>query len=139
MLAFLNYFFLTFLEMANAVLVPLMYSTPLEYGGLGLTPFYIGTALGCFGVANAIFQVKFLGKLMRNLGKRRLYQVGIASLLVSFSMYPIVKHFAQKAGGVDTLVWICIAIHLASEAGLYMAFGKEPLLILPLFVLMLYG
>ena len=95
----------------------LLHSTPLEYGGLGLTPFYIGTALGCFGIINAIFQAKFLG-------------VGILSFLVSFSMYPIMKYFAQKAGGVGTLVWICIVVHLASEAGLFMAYGKELGLIL---------
>ncbi len=114
---FLNYISLMFLDMANAVLLPLMYSTPLEYGGLGLTPFYISTALGCFGIINAIFQAKFLGNWTRNLGRRRLYQFGILSVPVSFSMFSIMKYFAQKAGGVGTLVWICIVVHLASEAG----------------------
>lgn len=130
MLVFLNYAIFTLLDMANTVLLPLMYSTPLEYGGLGLTPFYIGTALACFGIVNAIFQVKFLGTLMRHIGKRRLYQFGITSLLVSFSMYPIMQYFAQKAGGVDMSVWICITIHLASEIGIYMAYGKQLGLIL---------
>jgi len=129
-LVFLNYMFLTFLDIANSVLFPLMYSTPLEYGGLRLAPFYIGTTLGCFGIMNVIFQAKFLGKLMRYLGKQRLYQIGILYFFVSFLMFPVMKYFAQNTGRVDMLVWICIAIHINSGAMLSMAYSKELGLIL---------
>jgi hypothetical protein len=125
LLVFLNYVFLTFLEMANTVLLPLMYSTPIEFGGLGLTPFHIGTILGCFGTVNAVIQAKFLGRLMRRLGTRKLYQLGIASLCIPFSIYPFAKHFSRKAEGVDAFVLCCIVIQMASLVPIYMAYGNS--------------
>ena len=127
LLVFLNYVFLSFLSMADAVLLPLMYSTPLEYGGLGMSPFAIGTVLGTFGIINTIFQAKFMGPLMRRVGTRKLYKFGISSLCVTFAIYPVMKYAARTAGGVDGLVIVCIVIHLASIAPIYMAYGKRPI------------
>ncbi len=125
LLVFLNYVFLTFLEMSNTVLIPLMYSTPIEFGGLGLTPFHIGAILGSFGMVNAVIQTKFLGRLMRRLGTRKLYQLGIASLCISFSIYPFTNHFSRRAEGVDAFVLCCIVIQMASLAPIYMAYGNS--------------
>jgi len=95
LLIFLNYIFLSFVQMANAVLVPLMYSTPVEYGGLGLSPFAIGTVLGNLGIINTIFQAKFLGKMIRRFGSLRLYRIGILSSCIAFAMYPVMKYAAE--------------------------------------------
>jgi len=125
LLIFLNYTFLSFVQMANAVLVPLMYSTPVEYGGLGLRPFAIGTVLGTFGIINTIFQAKFLGKMIRRFGSLRLYRIGILSPCIAYAMYPVMKYAAERAGGVDRYVILCIVIHLGSRSLLMMAFGKH--------------
>lgn len=123
-LVFLNYACLSFLSMADAVLLPLMYSTPLEYGGLGLTPFAIGTALGTFGIINAIFQAKFLGFMIRHFGARKLYRTAMLSPCVTFMIYPVMKYTTRKAGGIDGWVILCIVFHLATSAPIYMAFGN---------------
>ena len=125
-LVFLNYTFLSFINMADAVLLPLMYSTPLEYGGLGLSPFAIGTALGTFGIINAIFQAKFLGRLIRHFGARKVYRTTMLSPCVTFMIYPVMKYATQKAGGIDGLVTACIVFHLATSAPIYMAYGNRP-------------
>lgn len=127
LLVFLNYVFLSFLSMADAVLLPLMYSTPLEYGGLGMTPFAIGTILGTFGIINTVFQAKFIGQVMRHFGTRKLFTFGILSLCVTFAIYPVMKYAARRGGGVDGFVIMCIVIHLASMAPMYMAYGKQPI------------
>jgi hypothetical protein len=115
-LIFLNYVFLSFVQMSNAVLVPLMYSTPVEYGGLGLNPFAIGTVLGTFGIINTIFQAKFLGEMIRRFGPLTLYRIGILSPCIAYAMYPVMKYAAERAGGVDRYVIVCIVIHLGSRA-----------------------
>ena len=124
LLIFLNYVFLSFLKMAHGALLPLAYSTPVEYGGLGLSPFAIGTLLGTFGLINTIFQARFLRYLMRRFGSQRLYRVTILSPCIIFAAYPLMKYAAQRAGGTDRYVTVCIVIHLAGKAPLYMAYGK---------------
>ena len=54
-----NQVFLTFLDMCHTVLLPLMYSTSIPLGGLGLDPFHIG-ALGIFGCVNSLIQMKYM-------------------------------------------------------------------------------
>ncbi|KAF4614258.1 hypothetical protein D9613_007947 [Agrocybe pediades] len=119
-----NYVFRTFLDMSHFVLLPLMYSTPVEFGGLGLDPFSISIALGAFGVANSIVQVKFLGASLRKLGARTVYRASFSCFLVFFGMYPIMKHFAQRAGGVDAYVIVCMVIQLTSQMAMFAAHGS---------------
>ena len=48
---------LTFSDMACQVLIPLVYSTSVELGGLGMVPYEIGVLLGMRGIINAVIQV----------------------------------------------------------------------------------
>jgi Na+/melibiose symporter-like transporter len=96
----------------------------VEYGGLGLSPFAIGTALAIFGIINSILQARFLGPLMRRFGPQKLYRIVILSPCATFMIYPVMKYAAQRSGGnVDGFVIACISIHLASGAPVYMAYG----------------
>jgi len=61
---------------------------------------------------------------MRRFGSRRLYRVTILSPCVIFAIYSLAKYAAQRGGGTDGLVIVCIVIHLAGKAPLYMAHGK---------------
>ncbi|KAK2460164.1 hypothetical protein APHAL10511_007843 [Amanita phalloides] len=45
----INYSLFTFLEMSTQVLLPLVWSTSVEHGGLGFTPYRIGMTLGAYG------------------------------------------------------------------------------------------
>lgn len=124
LMTLVNHVFLTFLDMCHFVLVPLMYSTPIEFGGLGLDPFQIGVTLGTFGFANSIVQAKFLGRLIRRYGGRDVYRVGFSCILMCFGMYPIMRFFSQRAGGVDGFVVACIVIQLGFQMMIYMAYGS---------------
>ena len=59
--------------MSYLVLMPLIYSTPIELGGLGLSPFSIGLIMGTWGFLDALVQINFLGKLVRRYGATRVY------------------------------------------------------------------
>lgn len=92
-----------------------------------MTPFAIGTILGTFGIINTVFQAKFMGQMMRRVGARKLFTFGILSLCVTFAIYPVMKYAARRGGGVNGFVIVCIVIHLASTAPMYMAYGEQPI------------
>ncbi|PPQ68704.1 hypothetical protein CVT25_012105 [Psilocybe cyanescens] len=106
LLTLLNHAFLTFLDMCYFTLIPLVYSTPVKYGGLGLDPFRIGVILATFGFCNSILQAKLLGGLIRKYGAR------------------------NRAGGVDGLVTGCIVVQLCSQSMIYMAYGSLQVVII---------
>lgn len=126
LVVFLNHIFLTFLDMSHNVLIPLMYSTSVSLGGLGLDPFHIGAILGAFGCVNSVVQARFLGRFIRKFGAKRVYSIGFSSLFFCYFMYPITSYFARRAGAVDGYVAMCIFIQLAFQTMIYMAYGKSP-------------
>ncbi|KAF4614192.1 hypothetical protein D9613_007944 [Agrocybe pediades] len=125
----LNHIFLAFLDMSHFALIPLMYSTPLEFGGLGLDPFQIGFTLGTFGFLNALIQSIFLGGLIRKHGARKIYMIGFSSFLVCFSMYPCMKYFSQRAQRVDALTIMCMLTQLGFQMMISMAYASIQVLL----------
>ncbi len=114
---------LSFLDMCNFTLLPLMWSTSIPLGGLGLDPLRIGTALGVFGMLNACVQVRIMGPVLRRFGARRVFRVSFSSLLFSLVLFPTMKYFAQRAGRVDRIVTALMIAQLASQMLLYFAYG----------------
>ncbi|KAF8640233.1 hypothetical protein AX16_010129 [Volvariella volvacea WC 439] len=123
-IALSNYGFLAFSEMSLQVLMPLVWSTSIPLGGLGFTPYQIGTTLGIWGIANAVFQMNFLGKLMRKYGPTKLYIISYAGMLIGLSSYSLENWLARRAGRVDGWVWGAIAVHLMASSLAYMAYAS---------------
>jgi len=111
--------------MSHNALLPLVYSMPVELGGLGLSPFTIGAAMGSLGVINSIGQLKFLGPLIRRFGPRNIYIASFSGLIGCISLYPILNFLARRANGVDVFVAIGIAIQLSFQMMVYMAYGAS--------------
>jgi len=95
-----NYLFLAFAERCQYVLVPLIYSTSVEIGGLGLTPYYIGLIMSIWSFCNAIVQMNLVGKLIRKCGGARVYRFGYVCYLACFLTFPFSTYFARQNGGV---------------------------------------
>lgn len=129
LLTFLNYALLAFTEMSNAALLPLMYSTSIPLGGLGLDPFRIGSILGVYGFINAIIQLNFLGRIIRKFGPRTVYIASYACLFVCLGSYPVMKFFALKAGKVDRNVAIVMVIQLAFQTAIFAAYGSMQIMV----------
>ncbi|KAF8636255.1 hypothetical protein AX16_011025 [Volvariella volvacea WC 439] len=113
-----NFAFLAFLDQSFLVLLPLIYSTPLELGGLALSPSRIGSILGGWGVLNGFVQVFLFPRLRRRVGHRNLYVAGIAALGVGVAMFPLLNWMMRLRGARDghVLVWCGVGVQL----GLYM-------------------
>ncbi|KAF6761689.1 major facilitator superfamily domain-containing protein [Ephemerocybe angulata] len=87
----LNYGLFNFFEMAISALIPLAYSTPIGYGGLGMDPFRIGVLMGTFGMVNGLLSAFATGPAIRRFGPTKVFQNAILLLFVS-------------AGGIDARV-----------------------------------
>ena len=122
-MVYLNFAILAFLDMGHFVLLPLFYSTSIPLGGLGLDPYKIGLTLGCFGCINAVVQARFLGPLIREFGARKVYIMSFPGLLFCVTLYPIIRHFAQRFGRVNNVVIVCMIIQLSFQVLILSTYG----------------
>jgi MFS family permease len=109
----INYGFLSFCEMSIGALTPLMWSTSLEHGGLGFTPYTIGLAISVYGILSTIFQATVVGKVIRCFGPRKVFIGGFVPMLISISCFPLEGYLARQTGHADWRVWTVIIVHLA--------------------------
>jgi len=123
-IALANHGFLSFLDQAHQALLPLMYSTSVELGGLSLRPDQIGIIMGAWGACNAVFQVTCFPKLMAKLGPKRLYVRCFTALLVTFSAFPILNTLARWYGNTHALIWITICCQMSFYTFVFMGYGK---------------
>ena len=120
----INFGFFGFCDISAQVLTPLMWSTTIEHGGLGLSPYMIGMAMGSYGVVNAFLQLMFLGKIMRRFGPRRVHIVSFSSLFASFLSFPVASFFARRANGLDWKAWATLIASLVTQSTRAGAYGN---------------
>ena len=85
------------------VLNPLILSTSVKYGGLGMDPYQIGLVLGTWGALNGLLQVVFSAWIIKKLGAKRTYMLTFGSQVLSFLCLAAIGVLVQK-GGVTVLV-----------------------------------
>lgn len=124
MLAVMCNGFLAFIDMCHFSLLPLMWSTSIPLGGLGLDPLRIGATLGTFGFLNAAIQINCMGPLLRRFGVVRVFRFSVRSLLLCFAMYPFMSYFARDSGRVDARVVLCMCVQLCCQTMIYFAYGE---------------
>lgn len=112
----INYGFHGFCNTSIQVLTPLMWSTTIEHGGLGLSAYTIGMAMGSYGVINSFLQAMFLGKIIRRFGPRTVYIMCFSSFFVSFLSLPVANFFARRANGMDWKAWAAAIVCLATQS-----------------------
>ncbi|KAI6110371.1 major facilitator superfamily domain-containing protein [Pisolithus croceorrhizus] len=113
MIPIANYGVLALIDMGFFALLPLLYATPVEVGGLGLSPLAIGLYMSAFGVGDGLFQMLFAARVIDRFGERKVFcavvqkKVGpaiwilIFAQLLSWTMvniaYVVVYVFITKA------------------------------------------
>ncbi|KAJ6549461.1 major facilitator superfamily domain-containing protein [Mycena sp. CBHHK59/15] len=117
---------LCFCQMSYDVLVPLVYATPIEMGGLGLSPFQIGRVMGLCGFLNILAQTFLSAKMIRRFGPRKIFIASFCCMSWSFSAYSLLNFFARRAGKVDAFVVIVIILQMSSSFVIFPTFGKRP-------------
>ncbi|KAF8220945.1 MFS general substrate transporter [Tricholoma matsutake] len=107
-----NYMVLAFLNISFYALLPLFFAMPIDLGGLGFSPARIGYIIGSAGAITGLFQALLFAKIVRCLGERFVFLVGMCSYLPAFMALPIMSFYAHRFG-VTIVVWIIIATVIA--------------------------
>ncbi|KAJ3823878.1 major facilitator superfamily domain-containing protein [Lentinula raphanica] len=125
----LNYGLLSFTDMSYFVLIPLIYSSSISIGGLGMSPYQVGLILGIFAFLNGFWNLFVLTKLLKRIGPRKMYIVSYSSFLVIFPLLWIIRDVARRSGGTNALVWMLIVCQLLAATFVNPAFSSMSLLV----------
>jgi MFS family permease len=120
-----NYGMVALLEMITETLIPLIWSTSVVFGGLGMSPASIGSWMGGYGFMNCIFQLIAFPHIVRRFGPRRVF---IASIILFFPVY-IMFPFENLAlhhssHGLNPTTGLLIMLQLSAMSFSAMGFGK---------------
>ena len=119
------YGFLSFCDMSYSALIPLIYSTSVEYGGLGLQPYQIGTIMSCVAILGGVMQITVFLKLMQRFGHRNMFAVSLCCIFIALSCFPIMSFFAKRAGKVDAIVVCLLVLQLCCASCNFMAYSER--------------
>lgn len=113
-----NYTSLALLDIAAGALMPLVWSTPIALGGLGLAPASIDLWLSAYGCASALVQIAFFPRFVARFGPGRVVVTGAAAFAAIYVLFPFEDVLARAA-----VVWPLIALQLMSHSVSDMWFG----------------
>ncbi|PFH51086.1 hypothetical protein AMATHDRAFT_75169 [Amanita thiersii Skay4041] len=117
-----NYASLSLVDIAYRAVQPVFLSTPIEDGGLGLSPAQIGNVMSAFGILNGIFQIFFFASIHDRWGSKRTFIVGIAAALPVFASFPIINTLARTQG-YSALVWSVLAFQVLVSILISLSYG----------------
>jgi len=117
-----NYASLSLVDIAFRAIQPVFLSTPIDLGGLGLSPSSIGKLLSVFGILNGIFQVFFFAKIHDRWGSKKTFIAGITTAIPAFILFPVANAWAQTQG-YSAAVWIAVGLQTISGITLGLSYG----------------
>ncbi|KAH9955873.1 MFS general substrate transporter [Russula dissimulans] len=106
-----NYATLALLAMVSIALIPLIWSTPIEFGGLSLSPASIGLCMSVYGCINGIFQFVVFPYFVGRFGPRSVFITSIAVSAVVYVMFPFENLILRRAADSPG-VWVLIFVQL---------------------------
>jgi MFS family permease len=119
-----SYSMLAFLEILVLALIPLIWSTPMEFGGLGLSPASIGLWLSVYGCMNGIFQFAVFPRVIERFGLRSVLVSSIVACAVVLAMFPLENFVLRHTiGGSNKITWLLILLQLLGLSIHEMGFG----------------
>ena len=105
--------------------IPLVWSTPVEYGGLNLSPASIGLGLSVYGGMGGLVQLLFFPHLVSRFGVRRVFISSVLSCAIIYILFPFENLAILAAGGgPNGFVWLLIILQLISLCVFEMAYGE---------------
>ena len=118
---------LAFLEVSALALIPVIWSTPVEFGGLNLRPVSIGSWMSVYGCMNGLFQFAIFPRVIGRFGLRPVLVVSVAVYTVIFAMFPLENLVLRHAvGGPHMTIWLLILLQLGLLSIHKMGFSKFP-------------
>jgi hypothetical protein len=128
MISISNYAMLALLDMSAMALVPLVWSTPIDMGGLSFSPATIGLWLSGYGCLNGVIQFVFFPRVVGRLGPGRVVLTSVALYVIIYSMFPFENLAARLAlsGGdaASVAVWPLVVLQLVAICITDMGFSE---------------
>lgn len=122
-----NYAMIGLIDMGAIALIPLVWSTSVELGGLSMSPEYIGLWMTGCGLLNCIFQFVALPCLVRRFGPRSIFITSILCFFPVYVMFPFENLAARHSSrGTNLTTVLLISLQLLALSLSDMGFGKFP-------------
>ncbi|KAI9566764.1 MFS general substrate transporter [Boletus coccyginus] len=112
MLPIANYGALGLVEIGVLVLLPLFYSSPIEIGGLGLSPSIIGIFLAIFGIVDGSIQALFAAKIIEWIGAKRVFCWAVLCFYPLVLLFPIMSAVVIAQEKVGPIIWTLLVVQL---------------------------
>ncbi|KAN0136088.1 major facilitator superfamily [Lactarius tabidus] len=109
-----NYAMLALLSAILESCAPLVWSTPVEFGGLNMNPETIGMWMSLYGGIDGIFQFFVFPRFFSRVGLRNVFMCSISSCAVIFIIFPFENLAMLAGGGPNVVVWLLIIVQLLS-------------------------
>ena len=114
------------LAAAASSLIPLVWSTSLELGGLGLSPASIGLWMSWYGCLNGIVQYFLFQPLLSRLGPRGVLNASISICALIYVVFPFENvALRHESSGPNVVAMLLITLQLTSNGIAHMGFGKS--------------
>lgn len=123
-----NYAFLSFVQLGITVLYPLVYSTAVELGGLGLESDVVGTALAIQGLSGGFVSILIFNKCVDRWPPRRVYICATLCSLPVLAAFPIMNALSVQYGHEHWSVFMVMALQIFFALARTMPFGKMSVL-----------
>jgi hypothetical protein len=117
-----NYAALALLGTVAHALMPLVWSTSIKYGGLGMSPASIGVWLSVFGCMNGMFQFAIFPYAVARFGLRWIFITGVGVFAVVYAMFPF-ENLLRRAA--DSPVWPLILLQLTALSISKMSYSES--------------
>ncbi|KAH9036970.1 MFS general substrate transporter [Lactarius pseudohatsudake] len=112
-----NYGTLALLDIAASALIPLVWSTAIELGGLGLTPADIGLWMSAYGCVSAVFQFAFFPRIVARFGPGRVVVASVVAVGLLYALFPFENMLARGTGTATPLIVLQLVAISVSDMG----------------------
>ena len=120
-----NYGMIALLDVIAFALMPLVWSTSVEFGGLSMSPASIGLWMAGYGLMNGVFQFLAFPSIVRRFGPRRVFITSILCFVQVYVLSPLQNYALHHSSkNMNLTAALLILLQLTITAFSTMGFGE---------------
>jgi hypothetical protein len=115
------------LDMTAGTLISFIWSTPVEFGGLSMSPASIGLWTAGYGLMNCVFQFVAFPGMVRRFGPRHVFIASILCFFPIYIMFPLENlALRHSSGGLNATAGLLMVLQLSAASFSTIGSGKFP-------------
>jgi len=119
-----NFGVIALLDIAAGTLISLIWSTPVEFGGLSMSPASVGLWTAGYGFMNCIFQFVAFPGIVKRFGPQRVFIASILCFIPISTMFPFENLAIRDSSlGLNSAVGLLMVLQLLAAAFSIMGFS----------------